>query len=380
MRYFFIALLILCGLFFLQAETLLAQDAELPDEARVKTMLGQMIMVGFRGTGTDQRSDELSLLLNHIAAGRVGGVILFDIDVTSRKAGRNIVSPMQLKKLINCLRHAAPADAPVFIGIDQEGGLVQRLKPAQGFKRWPSPKQLGQLSASAVFQYGKELGAELKLYGFNVDFAPSLDVNVNPASPIIGALGRSFSTSPSEVTLKAGAFADGLNAAGLIACFKHFPGHGSALSDTHHNFTDITATWNPDELLPYWELLPKGGSRMVMIGHLFLGSKDAQYPASLSHSIITGLLRRELGWNGVIVSDDMQMAALASYYSPEESMLLAVNAGTDILVFGNNIAYDPNLASRVYGTLWRLYLDGKISPQRIQESYNRIMNLKKQIK
>lgn len=215
--------------------------------------------------------------------------------------------------------------------------------------------------------------------GFNLDFAPCVDLNVNSQSPAIGALGRSFSADPRRVSADAQAFAQGLGSAGVLSCLKHFPGHGSAAGDSHLGFTDVTTTWDSSEPVPYRALIGQDAVDMVMTAHVFNAALDPEYPASLSWRITTGLLRGDLGFTGVIVTDDLQMRAVTDKYSLEQTVRLALDAGADILLFGNNLAYDPDLPAKVQGILVDLVRTGSVPEPRVQESYARIMGLKKKL-
>ena len=223
------------------------------------------------------------------------------------------------------------------------------------------------------------MGRMLRELGVNLNFAPVLDVNVYPASPAIGRLGRSFSADPQAVAAHGAAFADGLNNAGIIAVFKHFPGHGSAHADSHKGVTDISATWSERELSPYRSALGRPGQRMVMTGHLFHAGLDPAFPATLSPSVINGLLRGRLGYDGVVVTDDLQMDAIAAEYTLEEVVLRAIGAGADILLFGNNLEYDPAIVAKVQAIIARAVEDGTLSRARLEASWRRILKLKRQM-
>lgn len=346
------------------------------DTPSVETMLGQMIMAGFRGDGQEKQED-IPYVKELIRQGKIGGVILFDVDAEFKGQTRNILNQKQLKKLTKQLQ--AEARIPLFIAVDQEGGKVQRLKPKHGFKKWPSASEMGPMGEKFVMHIGYQMGEELANAGINLNFAPSLDVDINPASPAIGAVERSFSINPATVANMGKAYMTGLNIAGVIGCFKHFPGHGSASGDTHLGATDITKTWLPPELEPYRKLLGMEGNYGVMVAHVYHETMSAGRPATLSKEVIDGILRKELGWNGVVFSDDMQMGAITSHYNLKEALLLGVNAGLDVFVFGNNLVYKKTVAEDVHSALLELYREGKISTQRIQESYSRIMLLKKTI-
>ncbi|SIN73336.1 glycoside hydrolase family 3 protein [Halodesulfovibrio marinisediminis] len=337
----------------------------------LKTMIGQMIMVGFRGEG----ATAAHVLLKDIKQHQIGGVILFEKDCLRPQAVRNIVSKKQVRDLISALQDAS--NIPLFVAIDQEGGRVSRFKPIHGLGGTPSAQKLGELPVSESVAAGERTGAYLKDVGINMDFAPVLDVNVNPNSPVIGALERSFSDDPAKVATYGHAFAQGMAQHGIIAGYKHFPGHGSSLSDSHKGLPDITTTWSKKELLPYSDVLGKEPQHVVMVGHLYHQKLDADFPTSLSRKVVTGLLREELNYGGVVVTDDLQMRAITNEYSMDETAIKAVQAGCDILLVGNNLAYDPKIVSKLTTALMWAVHAGEISIERIRQSYDRIMNLKR---
>lgn len=341
----------------------------------VGDMAGQMLLVGFKG----QEPDECGAILKDIRARRLGGVILFKRDAHDARIPRNIRDAAQVKRLTAALRGAS-AEYPLFIAVDQEGGKVARFQPRDGFPAFPSAADLGRGTPEATRRAALGMGQMLKGLGVNLNFAPVLDVNVYPASPAIGRLGRSFSADPQSVAAHGAAFADGLNGAGVVAVFKHFPGHGSAHADSHKGVTDITVTWSERELLPYRSVLGRPGPHMVMTGHLFHAGLDPAFPATLSPAVINGLLRGRLGYDGVVVTDDLQMDAIAAGYTLEEVVLRAIGAGADILLFGNNLDYDPGIAAKVQAIIVRAVEDGKIPRARLEASWGRIMKLKQRMR
>ena len=332
-------------------------------------MIGSMLMLGFRGADLPPGD----AFLAQVRAGHVGHVILFDRDVTTG-GERNITSPQQLRQLTATLRAASPG--PLLIAVDQEGGRVRRLKPQKGFADLPSAQSMGTGQPDKTRALARQLGKELAGLGISVDLAPVADVNSNPANPAIGALERSFSPNPTLVAAHAIAFGQGLAQQGVIPALKHFPGQGGAQKDSHLGLTDITRSWNAKaDLAPYAQAFAQGWPGMVMLGHLFHTGLDAKYPATLSRAVVADLLRGRMGWQGVIISDDMQMKAITDHYGMEQAVLLAVNAGVDILLFGNNLYWDENLPQKAFATLKGLVQSGRISQQRVMESWLRISNL-----
>jgi beta-N-acetylhexosaminidase len=338
--------------------------------ADLDTMIGQMILAGFRGFSVNKDST----IVRDIRERHLGGIILFDYDMFWGSGRRNIKSVAQVKKLIRDLK--ANADIPLFMAVDQEGGKVQRLKKAYGFKETRSAEELCAAGDSEVYDAGLTIGAMLRDAGFNLDFAPVVDVNVDPDSPAIGRLGRSFSGDPQEVARCAGTFINGLHRNRVLSCLKHFPGHGSAGTDSHKGLTDVTGTWSKAELTPYRELIKSGKADMIMTAHIFNAHLDPKYPATLSKEVVSGLLRGQLGFKGVVVTDDMDMGAIADEYGRREAVRRAIEAGADILLFGNNLAYDEHIVEKVHATVRSLVDDGTIPEARIEQSYERIMRLK----
>ncbi len=377
-----ISTLILCCALALFAAPLLRPTtclaAQLPASPPLETMVGQMIMTGFRGTGQSPLSPDLILLLEDIRAGRIGGVIFFDLDWATRKRGRNIVSAAQVKQLTTLLQEKSPI--PLFIAVDQEGGRVRRLSAAQGVPDGPSAAELGKKSPADTRAAAEKLGKALRNLGINCNFAPVADLASNPDSPAIGKLGRAFSADPHWTAEHARAFAQGLGDARVASSYKHFPGHGSATADTHLGLTDITRTWRPEELIPYQAVnLPQDTPLMMMTGHLFHKDLDPELPASLSRRITTDLLRKKLGWQGVVITDDVQMNAVRHFFNLEDTLKLAVLAGADIVLAGNNLDHSPDLGRKMYIALLKLVREGKIPEERIRESWLRIKALKESV-
>lgn len=333
--------------------------------------IAQMLLVGFRGTTLDPTNPIVAAIRDY----GIGGVVLFDYDVVLRSFGRNVTSPAQLQALDASLH--ALARVPLFVAVDQEGGRVARLKPSCGFPPTVTAQSLGDADNAALTRmYATRIANTLTDSGMNMDFAPVVDLNVNPDSPAIGRIGRSFSADPAIVVSQAAEFLLAFDRARVLGCLKHFPGHGSASADSHLGFVDVTTTWSEIELQPYRELIASGLARMVMTAHIFNQDLDPDYPATLSRPVITGLLRGTLGFQGVVVTDDMQMGAITQHYSYETAVQKAIEAGVDIILVANNNAYDPDVVPRTVGLLAGLVRNGTFTEARIDESYRRIMSLK----
>ncbi len=338
--------------------------------------MGQMLMLGFRGTTLQPDNP----ILEDLQERKIGGVILFERDSATRTSHRNIAGPQQLKALTASLRAASAAQAPLWVALDQEGGKVARLLARDGFPApAPSAQSLGSADDGALtVAAAAHTAATLQAAGVNVNFAPVVDLNLNPQSPAIGALERSFGADPALVSRHAALTMETLRRGGVLGCLKHFPGHGSARTDSHLGFTDVTRTWRETELEPYRRLLRSGHCQMVMSAHVYNRSLDPEHPATLSKATLDGLLRADLGFQGVVVTDDLGMGAITTRFDLETAIEKAVNAGADVLLFANNspAGFDPHLGRKAHQALTRLAKEGRISRRRFQDSLERIRRLK----
>lgn len=335
--------------------------------AGLDAMCGRMLMVGFRGLTLERNNP----VVDDLRRGRIGGVVLFDYDVPAKSEVRNIASPAQVKTLIRDLRSVAPG--PLLVAVDQEGGRVARLKEKSGFPQAPSAGSLGALDDVASTRKAARATAEaLAEAGFDINFAPVVDLDVNPANPVIGGLERSFSADPAVVARHAAEVVKAHRECGVLTCLKHFPGHGSSRADSHLGFTDVTETWSRKELEPYGNLIGAGLCDSVMTAHIFNAALDPDLPATLSAKVVTRLLREGLAFDGPVISDDMQMKAISANYGFEDAILKGIAAGVDILVFANNSVFDPGVAASAFETIRRAVREGKIGEERIDRSYARI--------
>lgn len=341
------------------------------DSTDLERKIGQLIMVGFRGCEIEN-SDWIA---QQIAAGQIGGVNLYAYDSESKTYVRNIKSPQQLRQLCSSLQKRAAI--PVLIAIDQEGGLISHLKPEFGFPESVSAELLGKKdNLEETYKQGFEIGKMLADTGINLNFSPVVDVNINPQSPCIGKKGRSFSSDPDTVANHALEIIKGHHKNGVLTAIKHFPGHGSASTDSHEGFTDISATWSEKELIPYKKLIPTGQVDVIMTAHVFNCNLDPSAPATLSKKVIRDLLRENMQYDGVIISDDLQMGAIRNQYSLENTIKLALQAGVDILLFSNQQVYDPNIATKAIAIITNFISSGVISEERINQSFCRVSKLK----
>ena len=346
-----------------------AQD---PMPPTLRRQVAKMLVVGFRG---DTLGEDVRHYVQDLG---VGGVILFDRDLTGdgTRGSRNIKSPSQLKALCQSLRDAARRK--LLVAIDEEGGNVDRLKTVYGFPPTVTPKSLGVLNDSAATTAAAaSIARTLHEAGINLNFAPSVDVDVNPDCPIIGRLGRSFSGDTAVVADNAAWFIKAHRQEGVATAVKHFPGHGSAEADSHFGLVDVSATWSEAELAPFKHLIDAGLVDVVMTAHIYNSRLDSTYPATLSMDVVDGLLRGKLGYDGVVASDDMYMEAIVSHYSLREAVVRAINAGVDLLVLGNNspAGYHPEHPDEVIDIIVDAVDKGDIPRGRIDEAVRRIDGL-----
>ncbi len=322
--------------------------------------IGQLFIIGIRDKTLS--SDEAEFIVQN----NIGGVILFD---------RNIESPQQvhsLVKSIQILRHQTKNKLPLFISIDMEGGRVARLKTP--FTQWPPLETIGKLdSTSVAFRFALAMGMELKAVGINLDFAPCVDVLTNSKNVLIGD--RSLSANPEQVAKLASALVRGYIKSGVIPCAKHFPGHGNTIIDSHDDLpiedVDLDRL-HMVELVPFKKVF-RARLDMVMTAHIKFPKVDPDWPVTLSEKFLKEILRQDLRYRGLIIGDDLDMKALTNHFKTEEIPVRAFQAGCDIMLYCNNFE-SPRLAIEA---LHKAAKDHKISARQIDESYNRVLALKK---
>jgi len=326
----------------------------------VEKMIRQMMMVGFSGLSL---SHEVRKLIKEIS---VGGVILF---------ARNYETPTQIKQLCTDLQSicADTSAPPMFIAIDQEGGRVTRLH--EPFTHFPPMRKLGEKdSTELALRFARAAARELKAVGINVNFAPVLDVDSNPKNPIIGD--RALGNEPGIVSQMSVPIINGFHFEGVLAVGKHFPGHGDTQEDSHLTLPVVNKTMEElkkCELLPFRHVI-QNGLQAMMTAHVLYPELDENNPATLSTRIITGMLRNDMGFNGIIFSDDFEMKAL-NQASLGEAAVNAVKAGVDILI----TCHSPEKQQTIYDALLAAVRSGEIKPERIEESYKRILRVKKSV-
>lgn len=295
----------------------------------------------------------------------VGGIALFS---------RNITSAEQLPMFISDLQSSSKY--PLFIAVDEEGGRVARIANSDFFNvaSYKSMEDIGKSGdASKAEEVGRQIGLYLKELGFNLDFAPVADTNTNPQNIVIGD--RSYGSDPALVARMVSAQLDGMHDSGIMGTLKHFPGHGDTKDDTHSGYVSIEKTWDElkeCELVPFITALPKAD--MVMVSHITaVNVTSDKLPTSMSETMITGKLRNELGYDGVIITDAMAMGAVADNYTSAEAAVTAVKAGVDIVLMPQNL-------DEAFNGVMNAVTDGEISMARLDESVMRILKLKARYK
>jgi beta-N-acetylhexosaminidase len=319
--------------------------------------VGQLMMIGISGLAlTDE--EKKFIVQNNIA-----GVTLF---------ARNCQDPEQLRGLckeIQSLRHQMPDRAPLFIGIDQEGGRV--LPP---FTQWPALRKVGEIDSPTVsFQFAQYMGLEMKAVGINLDYAPCADTFTNPKNTVIGD--RAVSADPEIVAKHVSALIRGYIKAEIIACVKHFPGHGNTLIDSHEDLPIEHADLNrllEIELIPFKKAC-KSRIEMVMTSHIRFDKIDSQFPVTLSEIFIKKILREECRFRGVVVTDDLGMKALSKNFPAEEIPVRALQAGCELLLYCN----EPQTPPIALQALKKAINDGRLDKNEIGATAQKILNLKK---
>ncbi len=333
-------------------------------DASLDEMIGQMIILGFNGNNVNSKG--FKNVVKDLNDGKISGVIFFE---------DNIKNPENLYKMTETVYKTRMQTRP-FIAVDMEGGQIQRLNKNNGFKDFPSAAELSKkgdikLAAEAYSNMAETLNSML----FNLNFAPCVDLDIEKNS-ILNKKRRIYSEEPAKVSLYAEEFIKAHYDKNIITSLKHFPGHGSVSGDTHLGFVDASETYKEVELIPYENLMFKNNLQMVMVSHIFNKNLDEIYPASLSYDTVGGLLRREMGFKGVVITDDLDMGAIKRNFDLEETVIQAINAGNDILLFSNRKNGNPKLADEISKIIKNAILEGLIEPIRIQQSYDRIIELK----
>lgn len=341
----------------------IANNQELSLEERVEKIadnmsdaekVGQMVMIGFYGT---ELNDDISYMLNEYA---IGGIILFD---------RNMETQEQVKELNAQLQHTAHGSLPLFIGIDEEGGRVARMREA-----FPSPPSQAEISsngdAKEAEAWAIKVSTGLQQMGFNVNFAPVADVGIDAA-------GRMYSGDAETASRFVQAAVKGYVQDGMICTLKHFPGIGKGSADTHDDFVQVDAdidTLLSKDILPFKNMFQQGNHDdfWVMVTHVTYPAIDAKNPASMSYAVMNNLLRQQMGYKGIVITDDMDMGAIDKHYDFKEVGVKAVTAGADIVL----VCHDYGHEADVYNGILQAVRNGTISQERLNDSVKRIVRAK----
>lgn len=331
------------------------------DSMSLDEKIGQLVIVGMDGYTINNN------ITNLIKQHKVSGVILFR---------KNVENSNQLLSLINSIKTNNSLNKdPLFVSVDEEGGRVSRM-PYE-IKKLPSNQIIGNKNNPDLsYNIGKIIGKELKTYGFNMDFAPVLDINSNPNNPIIGD--RSFGNNTKIVSKLGIKTMKGMTYNNVIPVVKHFPGHGDTSVDSHVGLPVVSKnlkSLNSFELLPFKEAI-QNNVDAIMVAHILLNKIDPTYPASMSKFVITDILRKKLKFNGVVITDDMTMAAIIKYNDIGAAAIRSFNAGSDIIL----VCHEYNNELKVINSLKTAVQTKKISEKKLNESVYRILKLKEKYK
>ena len=326
----------------------------------IRELIGQHMLIGVSGA-TLTSAEKKFIIENNIS-----GVVLF---------ARNCLEPKQIRDIcaeIQSLRHKMKDKAPLFIGIDMEGGRVNRLKPP--FTQWPALKNIGDLDAPTLaFHFTQRMGVELMAVGINLDFAPCVDVYTNPANTVIGD--RAVSSDPYQVEKMASALIRGYIKSGVLSCAKHFPGHGHTIIDSHEELPIEKADLkrlNEVELVPFKKAL-RSRVDMVMTAHILFENIDPKWPVTLSEIFLKNMLRQELKYKGLVITDDLDMKAMAKHYDKDQIPVRAMQAGADLLLYCN----EPESPPVAIEALIAAVAQGQLSKSDFEQTHRKILDVKK---
>lgn len=322
----------------------------------------RMLLMGFIGDNSD--TDGAAAIAGHLEQGRIGGVLFLRHNVRSREG---------VEGMTHLFRSIAP-DA--WMAVDQEGGAVQRLSSDLGYSPIPRAFVISeeQTVGEARLLYAAA-AAEFREAGFNMNLAPVADVQ-DDANGVIGRWGRGYGADGQTIAEYAGAFIDAFEAEGAVCSVKHFPGHGRSSGDSHHGFVDITDSWSQAELDPFRRLIDAGKAHLIMGGHLtHTGLDPAGDPVTVSRPILTDLLRGQMGYQGALITDDLDMGAIHENFAQRDAVIRSIQAGNDIIMMSNSAAPDPDLPVRFADWIEAAIAGGELTEARIDESMMRLAGL-----
>lgn len=339
----------------------------------LREQIAQMLCFGFSGSIFSEATQLQSWLQSKDG---LGWLIAFDYDLQNKCYPKNIASLKQVKKLNNDIKNFYhlhhETKLPLKISVDVEGGAVDRLARCDGYQSLPSAFVMANMDSKQRAVIWQALAEILKDLGFDLNFSPVVDLNLSPQQGIFGPLQRCFSDKAHEVSQLAMEYINVLKKNAIMACLKHFPGHGSANGDSHTGFVDVSASFQDQELIPYQQLISTPNLvDGIMTAHVVNKHLDAGgMPATLSKNILSGLLREKLNYQGLIFSDDLQMHAIAKYFSRSEAVKLSIEAGADVIMFCNQLGNcEP---SDVIDEVEELVQNKSIDKELINGAYHRI--------
>lgn len=332
------------------------QDASL--EARA----GRMLLLGF--IGDNPEADGANIVADHLAAGRIGGVLFLRHNVRSRDGVEGLAARF---------RAIAPN---AWLALDQEGGAVQRLSGDLGYSAIPRAYNVLQtMTPDEAETLYRRAASEFREAGFNMNLAPVADVQ-DDANGVIGQWGRGYGADADTIAAYAGAFIDAFEAEGSACAIKHFPGHGRSTGDSHSGFVDVTDTWSEAELAPFERLIAADKAHLIMGGHLtHTGLDPSGDPVTFSRPILHDLLRRQMGYEGALITDDLDMGAIRENYDQRDAVIRSVVAGNDMVMMSNSAAPDPELPQKFAQWIGEAVADGTLSEGRINRSVARLDRL-----
>jgi beta-N-acetylhexosaminidase len=334
----------------------------------LEALAGQCLLVGFFGKSS--RAGQALALARHIKAGRASGVLFLR---------HNIGTRADVASLTN-LFHGMSADMPPLLSVDQEGGLVQRLKGDQGFDAIAKPLDVAEsMSPQQAEKLYGQVAKSVKSIGFNLNLAPVVDVHLQ-ANPAIGKYGRAFGTDPETIAAYSRAFVSAHRRHDVLTSLKHFPGQGLATGDTHDGVVDMTNDWQQKELEPFKKLVNSGHADMIMVGHIsHKGLDESGRQLIFSKKVMKDLLRGDIGFNGVALTDDLDMGAIRKSMSLQTAIVEALRAGNDLLMLSNSLEPDTDLPAKACKWIANAVEDGKLSEDRLRQAANRVRAAKKTV-